>query len=346
MHMLKTVWEYSLKTEAERLLHTAHQIAVGFYKVNNFVVLPYGPDYKNNSIITFPNLPYHKISRFWEKVKKVNVDQIPVVSPNGLVEETIKLLKEASLKEPDINEARKIWGKAQNELIDKIYEVIPSKKNAISGIVIYPTKFGTNTSFNRPYKYPASIQMYLREGENIYTIAEAILTSLTRHDVYERLGGVWQESELLVDWLVEFSSIAEILKKYDPKGFHHATIKYTRIKQRAGLTQKSKEFYKSLGISYMERVFDLKNDELVIQGSSLANLSNREKEILTLMIRRGSKLTTIDELAEILFKGDEDTFSLQAIAKTIQRLRDKLESNGISGSFIQTKRGEGYLLVN
>ena len=55
--MVKTVWEYSIKTEAERLLHCAHQMAVGFYRVNNFIVLPYTPKIGGAHIVTFPDLP-------------------------------------------------------------------------------------------------------------------------------------------------------------------------------------------------------------------------------------------------------------------------------------------------
>lgn len=59
-----------------------------------------------------------------------------------------------------------------------------------------------------------------------------------------------------------------------------------------------------------------------------------------MMIEKSNTIVTIDELADLLFANDEE-FSLAAIAKTIQRLRDKLEQNGVSASFIQTLRGQG-----
>ena len=64
--MVKTVWENSSKSEAERLLHCAHQMAVGFYRVNNFIVLPYTPKIDNVHIVTFPDFPYNTISIFFE----------------------------------------------------------------------------------------------------------------------------------------------------------------------------------------------------------------------------------------------------------------------------------------
>ena len=63
------------------------------------------------------------------------------------------------------------------------------------------------------------------------------------------------------------------------------------------------------------------------------------------LIRNSNTVTEIDDIGSVIFKS-EDNFSLYAISKTIQRLRDKLEANGISGSYIQTLRGKGYLLKN
>ena len=56
-------------------------------------------------------------------------------------------------------------------------------------------------------------------------------------------------------------------------------------------------------------------------------------------------MVEIDKLSDIIFNEGEE-FSLWAIAKVVQRLRDKLEQNGVSGSFIQTLRGQGYALKN
>mgnify|MGYP001578352634 FL=1 len=76
------------------------------------------------------------------------------------------------------------------------------------------------------------------------------------------------------------------------------------------------------------------------------NFTPRERDILSLLLTRSPAPVTMDSLGDILFKDNLDAYSEYAIDKTIQRLRDKLEASGISGSYIQTKRGEGYLLVS
>jgi DNA-binding response OmpR family regulator len=86
---------------------------------------------------------------------------------------------------------------------------------------------------------------------------------------------------------------------------------------------------------------------------SQANLStlpshtftHREREIIALLKSKSPQSATIDELGDLLFAKNPDVYSPAAIAKAIQRIRDKLEHNGISGSLIQAHRGTGYLLL-
>lgn len=63
------------------------------------------------------------------------------------------------------------------------------------------------------------------------------------------------------------------------------------------------------------------------------------------LIKNSNNVVSFDQISDIIFV-NEEKFSLFALAKFIQRLREKLEMNGISGSFIQTLRGKGYLLKN
>ena len=81
MKAVKTIWEWSIESEAKRLIHTAHNIADGFFRVNNFFVVPYrSGSLRNLHILTvpFPELPYKTILRFWERVKRVDIKNFPL----------------------------------------------------------------------------------------------------------------------------------------------------------------------------------------------------------------------------------------------------------------------------
>jgi len=340
---IRTFWEYSPKTEAERLIHCAHQIAVEFYRVNNFIVLPYNPNIKNANIVTFPDLPYNKIPRFWEKVKKMNIYAHPIKFEKSLVDETQKIIGLAKISKPDFEKIKKLWSKVENAVVSELYKIILASKNKINKITIFPTAFGTNTSFDWLSK-SGEITIWLRNDQGISTIAEAIISSITRDDVYNKLGGMWQESEIITDWLVTESSLAKIIAKYDKTPFL-PTMRGVRVKQQAKLLAESDEFYKKLGLPVNQKVFGLNGLTPEVNKKPLENLSPTEKIILRLLIQKAGGVVTFDEFGNELF-GDENDFSLYAISKNIERLRNKLEANGISGSYIQTLRSKGYVLKN
>ncbi len=341
---VKTTWEHSIKTETERVLHCAHQIAVNFYRINNFVVLPHTPKSGSLNLVTFPDLPYSHVPRFWDKVKTIDITTLPLKKiDKKTMEKTGELLKTVNLPKPNIEALEKTWVKAQDQILTKIYEIIPNKKGRIKKIIIYPTVFGTSCSFNF-INENGEIIMYLRQDQGLTTIVEAIVTSLTRKDVYEKLDGIWQESEIIADWLVTQSALAEVIRKYDKTAFI-PTLKGVRIKQQVRLLAESEAFYKKLGFSTNQKIFGLNGLTPEINKKPVENLSPAEKAILRLLIQKAGGIITFDELGNEIFKDDQN-FSLYAISKTIERLRNKFEANGISGSYIQTLRGKGYLLKN
>jgi hypothetical protein len=339
-----TIWVYSDKTEAERLVLTARQISTGFYKNNNFIVLPYNPNIDKAHIVTFPDLKYTNITRFWEQSKKVDVDNNLIADNQYLVKSISNCLHEAKLKKVNYEKIKKLWTKVQDQILNEIYKVLPSKKNVIKKIVIYPTAFGTNCSFSW-IDQKGSILIYLREDQGIHAITEAIITSLTRVDIYEKLEGLWQESEIITDYLVTETSIAKVLQKYEKAENYIPTLKGVRIKEQAKLLAESDEFYKKLGIPNFDKPFGYNGLIPELFGKPVANLTETEKKVLLSLIKNSNTVTEVDDIGSMMFKS-EDNFSLYAISKTIQRLRNKLEENGISGSYIQTLRGKGYVLKN
>ena len=211
MKAVKTEWNWSLETEARRIIHSAYEMANGFFRVNNFYVVP--PESKANSPLTvaFPNLPYHSIPRFWEKCKQQDVFNFPLNFDPELVKATSELLANSNLSARTVLPSKKL-GKASGPILETIGKLMPDKANAISKIIIHYTRFGTTVSFNVASKFPTPIEMYLRDDQDIWAITEAILTAITRREVYDNLSGLWSESELLVDWLLTRSALTPVLK--------------------------------------------------------------------------------------------------------------------------------------
>lgn len=339
-----TTWEFSSRSEAERLIHCARQIVVGFYKSNGFTVLPFIPNQDNSKIVSFPDLAYNTIPRFWDQVRKINVDSFPLVIETKLLDSVTALIESSHLPSPEYSKLAELWAKAESDIIAKIYEVLPSKKDIIKNIFIHPTSFGTSCSFNQ-IEDNGDVIIYLRQGGGIHTIVEAIITVLTRNDIYSKLSGLWSESEMITDFLVTESAIATVLQKYESVELYNPTIKNTRLKEIASLTQQSNDFYKKLGLPNFEAPFAIVDNSPRLFQKPLDVLSASESNLIRVLIENQNQVVDFDTIGTMLFK-NEDDFSLFAISKTIQRLRDKLESMGISGSYIQTLRGKGYLLKN
>ena len=259
----------------------------------------------------------------------------PVDIDPDLIKSSGKLLTAANLPALSDHPAQKTWSESESRILECIYTLIPSKKDSVSQITVWPTNFGTSCSFNTSFTAPYHVYIWLRFDQSVTAIVEAVLTSITRNDVFNRLGGVWQESEIIVDWLLSYSPLNSLLKKIDPHWESSLTVRNTRNKQNGKLVQLSNSFLQKIGAPSVNPA----------QISSVA-FTPREKQIMDLLTSSAPRPVTTDQVGDIIFRNNPDDYSLYAVSKSIQRLRDKLEQNGISGSFIQTKRGEGYLLAS
>ncbi len=338
-----TTWEFSLETEAKRILHTAHQTYVGFYKSNGFIVLPKNIKTFNSNIVILPKLDFVSIPKFWKKASKIDIYANPMIIEESFLFEFKKLLSKYNLETPNYKKTMQVWARAEKEVIDAIYDVLPGKKGKIKKIIINPTKTGTVCSFD--WDNNGNYSILLRDDQNIHKIAEALVTSLTREDIYEKLSGLWQESEIVSDFLVTQTKIADVLKKYEPIDRYSPTMKGVRTKDTGNLLEMSNDYYKKLGIPNFDKPFSLNGLTPEINKKPILNLTNNEKQIMYLLIKNSNNVVSFDQISDIIF-ANEEKFSLFALAKFIQRLREKLENNGISGSFMQTLRGKGYLLKN
>jgi len=91
-----------------------------------------------------------------------------------------------------------------------------------------------------------------------------------------------------------------------------------------------------------------KNDKGKLESSiiDLSKFTNQEYLILVKLVENQGKIVSFEEISTQLWgNAIEKKFSLEAIAKIIERLRDKLKKEGLKREVIFTKRGRGYLFV-
>ncbi len=336
--MIKTTWEHTCQTEAKRLLHTAHQIAVYFYQINGFLVLPQSPKQLPLNSVIFPELAYTDIPRFFDKARKIDVGT-PIEAEPGLVGSLATLIEKYEIqkgKNDGFTGLQKAWSTKSEEILSTIAYIIPDYSRLLSTLTIHPTNYGTRQSFNVLDKTHRDLKIYVRVDATIGTITEAIISALTRKFVTKSLSGTWAESEIIPDWLLTQSRISKLVGN----GFV-PTLNSTRNTELSRHKSASDNYLNKLGFSIHKDTLKIDDNQIVYEGKPVLGLNAKEESVLHQLVECGQIAT--DELADIIFTDDKD-FSLYAMAKFVQRLRNKLEHNGLTGSVIQTVRGYGFVL--
>ena len=329
-----TTWDVSPKHEVAKILWTCYQMANGFYGDHNLLVLPLGTTSSIKIPVFLPDLAYISIPHYWDIVGKLDPDPLYTKTDTNTESKLLELILSTNLPKPKYEDVKKLWKVAEQEVFRTIYDIVPECSDGIHKVTIYPTVSGTRSTFEVPTTLPADIQIFLREGEGIHTIAEAIVTSLIKPGIEKHLNGKWLDSEMVVDWIITRSKLADVLRKFDPQHQYLPTTHSVTNVQYGPLIQISKQFYKKIGLSQNTKLEKILN---------IQDLTYNERRVLSSLVLNEGKIVSFDDVGDILFD-DKDKFSLYALAKTIERIRKKLHTNGYPHTLLQTVRGKGYLL--
>lgn len=336
MTLPQTQWHYDTQTEMGRIVHTAHNVANGFYALHGFpVVSGLKPSYaESRQAVILPDLPYHEIPRFWDQVARVHIYRLPLRMPSELV---VGLSAYIATRDDQHEPLIQAWEQAAPAVLTELQRILPRARE-VETIHLMPSQYGTICSFDEFDPESRAIWAYVRDDDgSVGSIVEAIVSSLIFDQVHLELSGNWTEGEMVADWLLTKSSLADILSAYDPG--YQSTLQTLRKKQLTELSRDSSAYMARLGFSATAPLVELRDGVPTKGDVPLTDLSQQQTEILSHLVQHGE--ISHDQLASIMFATEED-YSLYAMAKQMERLRKKLEFNGISGSYIKTVRGFGY----
>ena len=339
---MKIVWDWSLKSETERVVDASIGISNGFYRLNHFLPLPWSPSCRYLvSGVHLPVLPYATIPSYWSRVARLSNADYPLQIPGSVRTTMQEFIGSLALTAPATDRLAELCVAIMPAVSAWLKQFVPGV-SLPTQLTIHPTYFGTTGSFNN---LPASHHMviYLRIDQGIHTLVECFLTSILRQTAIQDLSADWAETEFLVDWLLTKSSLIE---SSPPSLSWRGTIASTRSRFPASLISESTRFLKSIGAPLNEKhAFSVDDNDLYFGKTLLTNLTAREHAILQKLVVCAPSPVTTDELADILFP-NPDKFSLDALAKAIERLRTKFAALGISPSYLATASGTGYYLRN
>ncbi len=112
--------------------------------------------------------------------------------------------------------------------------------------------------------------------------------------------------------------------------------------ERALTRKQTENTTSSKTIEHNGVVLDLSRGNVTYQGTSM-ELARNELRILHTLMQSPGEIITRTELMEELWQTDAFVDD-NTLTVNINRLRRSLESIGVSDDFIQTKRGQGYLV--
>ena len=121
---------------------------------------------------------------------------------------------------------------------------------------------------------------------------------------------------------------------YLPKPFEPKEL-ILRIKN---ILQKTTNLNQKRVVEFGDVKIDL-NKLLILNNNKEYKINNTEKTILARMINSPGQIYSRDEIADIIGLGKE-----RSIDVIITRLRKKIEENPKNPRYLQTVRGEGYVL--
>ena len=172
-------------------------------------------------------------------------------------------------------------------------------------------------------------------------LAEAIISSLFVKSL-QKESYSWVESETAIDFLLKFSRLKSLFPDYKP------TVGRIRRKEEAKLAMESQQYLKELGL-LSGKIFSVNKKGQVLINNKIPQerFSSTEEKVLKLLVNHKNSFCSFDKIGEVVWQENSyDSFSVWAITKLIQRLRNKLKNNGVSLAVIQTQRKGGYFLTD
>ncbi len=210
-------------------------------------------------------------------------------------------------------------------------------------INIIPTPFGANSFFFKKDKDVLELWLSYRTDfpieSTIFPICAAtVLSLLWKKD--EQNPEYWKARQFLVDFLRKFSVLAPLSKH----------IRYTDIVEPSEQelilqAQKASNIYlQKLGFAVAKKDgLEIKGNILTVFESEIY-LTSTEVQVMQKLMKESPNIVTFDTLGDIVWHENLDKFSLEALYKTISRIREKIRDTGYISDFIFTVKNKGVML--
>lgn len=317
----------------------------GFYQKAGFCVLP-KPEISDPGIVIFPkkdiNLNTNEI-----KLSLQNLNNRGLILSEKVMYDNLDLQFEIpNYKKLDLflkKSAPKLLKSSEgyinlmpnNPKIKKIvFEVIPTYMGT-AGTSSHLIKDGTLT-------LRVTYRSDLNTNYLIESYVQALLIALQDLEFSNAEKSIfkWQKREAIIHFFLHNTKFSSLLNsKYDYKD---TLVSIDDLKKWGKIINESNKYLTSLGLDAVAKI-EINERMLRINDMDIYLTENQSKIMKALILNRG-EIVDFDTIGDAIWKDDLDKFSMQALAKEISRIRQKIYDCGFSNNLIFTARKKGVLL--
>lgn len=341
---MKIKWVYEKNNDIYRLNYTFSRIFGGFYINRGIPLMPISVKSNEKKVVKLPDCEFDEILKYRNKflyphdkykiVENVDVDIysiFSVIAGNEMGFESVRLV------EKRFDEVKTKFEKFCAQFFANI-----DLTNV--EITVYPTHYGTQSSYDILLPSQSSLGIFFRNDSSLEDLVSVILSGLFYYNLQENYLASWMESQTLIYWLMQETSLVNIL------GLDRSKLKDSMIyKIKNGYSKQVRDISEKLNSKLrlnLKRIrFELIQDKIFKDGKEVVGLVEWEKNVLKYFLKNQDRIIEYNQISNVLNIHDDD-YSLWAIAKRIQRLRDKMDELGLGGYIIQNVRGKGFMLNN
>lgn len=316
----------------------AYQIASGHFQRIRACLLPYRtkdtwylPDI---GLFSQPELVQKILTKPYEKLTAAEDEVLRFVATNC---HEIASQQTAAQDQKRLNEIK-------DQLVIDLHTILIASKK-IAKVILIPTEFGTASS-NFIEGHPNSQTIYVTYRTDkgivygIYGLLSAIIyISKIWDDTYDNR---WRNRTAISDFIVHHTKLYQY---FEQLGYNSQSSRPIDIED-GELAEQSASYYAKLGYP-LTSMFSYDPHNIYFNKQPLQYLEPRQFDILKILIQHKSRVVSFDTIGELYWKDKvDDKFSLEALAKVIEKLRDTLERNNIPSNLVKTARKRGYLLYD
>lgn len=326
-------WELDFDFETQNHYYKYYLWYLGesdFHRKNRMYIIPHIPETPKSRVLYFPDIPNREV------LKKYIGRHISKPLPHEMASIVSNEMRHMySKRKGKILELQKSW----NKDIPKYAKIIKSEfpMQNLKMIKFKVKMIGTAASYHLPSSEHSPDKPYLvihpRYDVDVTSIFKVLVTALTH--VHHFGNNELQQKAPLQLWRDKQRKAEKIWKRYFPndKSFIDSLDSSTVAKYAV----ETDEYLKDLGIT---------TPSLLESHNIEAKLTQKEHKLFTILRNYKGKIVPFDELFDYVWKEDNLEYSLYAINKLAQRLRDSFLKSGIKPQLVHTQRGVGYMLYD